>query len=38
MSIKEITDELNDHFVLYGKNAAEVDYDGIGVFPFVILE
>lgn len=34
MSIKEITDEVNDHFVLYGKNAEDVEYDGIGICLF----
>jgi electron transfer flavoprotein alpha/beta subunit len=34
MIIKEIADEINDHLVLYGKNAIDVDYDSLGVFPF----
>ncbi len=34
MSIKEIADEINDHLVLYGKDAIEVDYDSVGECPF----
>lgn len=34
MSIKEIADEINDHLVLYGKDAIEVDYDSVGICPF----
>ena len=34
MSIKEISNKINDHFMLYGKNLEDVDYDGIGVCPF----
>ena len=34
MSIKEKTGELNDHFMLYGKNDIDVDYDSIGICPF----
>ena len=34
MSIKEIANEINYYFVLYGKNAVDVDYDSIGVCPF----
>jgi hypothetical protein len=33
MSIKEVPDEINDHFVLHGKNAVDVDYDSIGICP-----
>ena len=34
MGIKEIANEINDHFVLYGKNAVDVDYDSVGACPF----
>ena len=34
MSIKEISDDLNDHFELYGKDAVDADYDSIGLCPF----
>ena len=34
MSIREIADEINDHFVLYGKDAIDVDYDSVGICPF----
>ena len=33
MSIDEIPDEINDHFMLHGKNAVDVDYDIIGICP-----
>lgn len=32
--IQEMVDELNDHLMLYGKNAVHVDYDSIGNCPF----
>ena len=34
MSIHEVVDELNNHLILYGKNAADVDYDSIGTCSF----
>lgn len=34
MGIKEASDEINDHLLLYGKNASDVDYDSVGVCPF----
>jgi hypothetical protein len=34
MSIEEIPDEINDHFLLHGKNAIDVDYDSIGICLF----
>ena len=33
MSINEIPDEINEHFLLHGKNAVDVDYDSIGICP-----
>ena len=32
--MKKIADETNDHLVLYGKEAIDVDYDSVGVCPF----
>ncbi len=29
-----MADGKNDHLVLYGKNAIDVDYDSLGVCPF----
>ena len=34
MSIKEIAAEINDHFLLYGKDAVDVDNYSIGLCPF----
>jgi hypothetical protein len=31
---KRSTDEINDHYTIFGKNAPDVDYDGIGPCPF----
>jgi hypothetical protein len=30
----EIPDEIDDHHKVFGKNAHDVDYDGIGPCPF----
>lgn len=35
MSIEEqVPEEINDHRKIFGKNAADVDYDSIGSCPF----
>ena len=34
MSIQKVSDEIDDHFMLFGKDAFDVDYDSIGVCPF----
>ncbi len=35
LSIEEqIPEEINDHRKIFGKDAADVDYDGIGICPF----
>jgi len=35
LSIEEqIPEEINDHLKIFGKDAADVDYDGIGPCPF----
>jgi hypothetical protein len=30
---KEVPDEINDHYTIFGKDAPNVDYDGIGPCP-----
>ena len=34
MAIEEIANEINDHLMLFGKNAVEVDYDSVGICLF----
>jgi hypothetical protein len=34
LSIEEIPEEINVHRKIFGKDASEVDYDGVGLCPF----